>query len=209
MLISNGESQVKVEVNFVFRGTLLPPSSTSLVAAAQEAFAANVQVPVLCTAELYGSKLVAALDRQHPRDLFDVMLMLERFGLPEAFVDCFVVYLAGHDRPVHEVLFPNEQPIDVVFEQEFVGMTAMPVALDALKATRRTLLETLPKALSSQHRQFLLSLVKAEPDWQSLPFAHVQYLPALQWKLRNLEKLRRNATKFAFQHDVLAERLGA
>ena len=88
-------------------------------------------------------------------------------------------------------------------------MTAVPVALDALKATRRTLLETLPKALSSQHRQFLLSLVKAEPDWELLPFAHVQHLPALQWKLRNLEKLRRNATKFAFQHDVLAERLGA
>jgi hypothetical protein len=179
------------------------------VAAAQQTFAASLQVPVLSTPELYGSKLVAALDRQHPRDLFDAMLMLERFGLPESFVDCFVVYLAGHDRPVHEVLFPNEQPIDIVFEQEFVGMTAVPVALEALKATRRSLLETLPKALSSRNRQFLLSLVKAEPDWDLLPFAHAQHLPALQWKLRNLEKLRSNATKFALQHDVLAERLGA
>jgi predicted nucleotidyltransferase component of viral defense system len=209
LLISDGESQVKVEVNFVFRGTVLPPVTTSIVAAAQQTFAASLQVPVLSTPELYGSKLVAALDRQHPRDLFDAMLMLERFGLPESFVDCFVVYLAGHDRPVHEVLFPNEQPIDIVFEQEFVGMTAVPVALEALKATRRSLLETLPKALSSRNRQFLLSLVKAEPDWDLLPFAHAQHLPALQWKLRNLEKLRSNATKFALQHDVLAERLGA
>jgi hypothetical protein len=198
-----------VEVNFVFRGCLLPPEPTALVTAAQEAFAANIQVPVLSTPELYGSKLVAALDRQHPRDLFDVMLMLERFGLPEDFVDCFVVYLAGHDRPVHEVLFPNEQLIDVIFEQEFVGMTAKPVALDALKATRRTLLETLPNALTDRHRQFLLSLVKAEPRWELLPFAHARELPALQWKLQNLQKLRRNAQKFALQHDELAKRLQA
>jgi len=47
LLISDGESQVKVEVNFVFRGTVLPPASTSLVAAAQDAFAANLAVPVL------------------------------------------------------------------------------------------------------------------------------------------------------------------
>jgi len=98
-----------VEVNFVFRGTVLPPVLVGLTAAAQEKFSANIEVPVLATPELYGSKLVAALDRQHPRDLFDVQLMFSRFGLPEQFLDCFVVYLAGHDRPVHEVLFPTSR----------------------------------------------------------------------------------------------------
>jgi hypothetical protein len=33
------------------------------------------QVPTLANAELYGSELVAALDRQHPRDIFDVQHM--------------------------------------------------------------------------------------------------------------------------------------
>ncbi|MBB5503240.1 nucleotidyl transferase AbiEii/AbiGii toxin family protein [Paraburkholderia sp. MM5384-R2] len=116
----------KVEVNFVFRGAVLPPAPLQLTAVAQDMLSANIKVPVLATPELYGSKLVVALDRQHPRDLFDVQLMFARFGLPAEFLDCFVVYLAGHDRPVHEVLFPNEQDIDVISETEFIGMTTRP-----------------------------------------------------------------------------------
>ncbi|MDP3247954.1 MAG: nucleotidyl transferase AbiEii/AbiGii toxin family protein [Polaromonas sp.] len=207
LLIRDGDIEVKVEVNFVFRGTVMQPVHTDLTPAAQSAFAANVKVPVLATAELYGGKLVAALDRQHPRDLFDVMLMLERFGLPESFVDCFVIYLAGHDRPVHEVLFAPEKPIDVLFEQEFVGMTTEPVALAQLKAARETMFSTLPRALTVRHRDFLLSLTRAEPDWTLLPFAHAGHLPALRWKLENLGRLRRNAEKFKQQHSLLREGL--
>lgn len=198
----------KVEVNFVFRGAVLPPAPLQLTAVAQDMLSANIKVPVLATPELYGSKLVVALDRQHPRDLFDVQLMFARFGLPAEFLDCFVVYLAGHDRPVHEVLFPNEQDIDVIFETEFSGMTNTPVTLDELKATRRRLMAELPKALSDWQRGFLLSLVQAEPDWSLLPFAHVQHLPAVRWKLMNLAKLRKNVAKFKQQPDALLERLG-
>jgi hypothetical protein len=207
LFVSDGESEVKVEVNFVFRGTALPPVRTPLSADAQRRFAANIDVPILAIPELYGSKLVAALDRQHPRDLFDVQLMYSRFGLPEAFLDCFIVYLAGHNRPVHEVLFPGEHDIDAVFEAEFIGMTNVPVTVDELKATRKKLMEELPRALSERQRGFLLSLVQAEPDWSLLPFEHAQRLPAIQWKLMNLAKLRKNAAKFRQQHDALLKRL--
>jgi hypothetical protein len=207
LFVSDGDSEVKVEVNFVFRGTVLPPVPTPMTAVAENMFSANIVVPVLATPELYGSKLVAALDRQHPRDLFDVQLMFARFGLPAEFLDCFVVYLAGHDRPVHEVLFPNEQDIDVIFEAEFIGMTNTPVTLEELKATRRRLMAELPKALSDHQRGFLLSLVQAEPDWSLLPFAHVQHLPAIRWKLMNLAKLQKNTAKFKQQHDELFEHL--
>ena len=44
------------------------------------------------------AKLVAAMDRQHPRDLFDVQLMYDRFGLRPDFVECFIVYLAAHNH---------------------------------------------------------------------------------------------------------------
>ena len=98
-------AQVKVEVNFVFRGTVLPVQTQPLLASAQALFTTAVDLPVLASAELYGSKLVAAMDRQHPRDVFDVMHMLAQFGWRGDFVDCFVAYLAGHNRPVHEVLF--------------------------------------------------------------------------------------------------------
>jgi predicted nucleotidyltransferase component of viral defense system len=124
LLIEDGLAQVKVEVNFVFRGTLLPVLPRAMTQAAQDVFTTSVTLPVLDTTELYGSKLVAAMDRQHPRDMFDVAVMLERFGWVDAFVDCFVAYLAGHNRPVHEVLFPARKPLESMYMNEFRGMTS-------------------------------------------------------------------------------------
>lgn len=207
LFVSGAGVEVKVEINFVFRGTVLPPERRTLVQTAQQLFAISVEVPVLAAPELYGGKLVAALDRQHPRDLFDVQLMMAGGGWSEALLDCFVVYLAGHNRPAHEVLFPNEKPLEAVFESEFVGMTSAPVRLDELVATRRRLMHELPRALLPRHRQFLLSVVRAEPAWDLLPYAHVERLPALQWKLQNLAKLKKNDRKFKQQHDELAARL--
>jgi predicted nucleotidyltransferase component of viral defense system len=105
--IFSAEAEVKVEVNFVFRGTVLPIQTLSLSEKTQALFSKNIQVPVLSPSELYGSKLVAAMDRQHPRDFFDVLKMYESHGLTQEILDCFVAYLAGHNRPVHEVLFSN------------------------------------------------------------------------------------------------------
>lgn len=206
MFIRNGDVEVKVEVNFVFRGTVLPPQQRPLVPAAQSLFSANIEVPVLDTAELYGSKLVAALDRQHPRDLFDVQLMLAARGWDETLLDCFVVYLAGHNRPAHEVLFPRAKPLAAIFAAEFAGMTSAPAHLDDLVATRTRMLDELPRALLPRHRQFLLSLLRCEPDWTLMPYPHLEQLPALQWKLQNLARLRKNPGKFRQQHDELAAR---
>jgi hypothetical protein len=207
LFVSGAGVELKVEVNFVFRGTVLPPERRALTPAAQKMFSAHVEVPVLAEPELYGGKLVAALDRQHPRDLFDVQLMLAGGGWSDDLLDCFVVYLAGHNRPAHEVLFPNEKPLEAVFENEFVGMTSAPVGLDELTATRQRLMHELPRALQTRHRQFLLSMVRAEPQWHLLPHAHLAQLPALHWKLHNLARLRKNADKFRRQHDELAARL--
>ena len=80
LVVGNDTAQVKVEVNFVFRGTVLPVEPRRLVASAQDLFTTDLAVPILASAELYGSKLVAAMDRQHPRDIFDVMHMLDQFG---------------------------------------------------------------------------------------------------------------------------------
>jgi nucleotidyltransferase AbiEii toxin of type IV toxin-antitoxin system len=43
---------------------------------------------------MYAGKLCAALDRQHPRDLFDVMLLQKAEGIDRALFDVFLVYLA-------------------------------------------------------------------------------------------------------------------
>ena len=209
IIVSRPETQVKIEVNFVFRGTVLPVQILSLSKSTQELFSKNIDVPSLAVSELYGSKLVAALDRQHPRDLFDVMKMYETHGLTSEIIDCFVVYLAGHNRPVHEVLFANRQPIAEIFRNEFAGMTYEEVSVEELEAVRSTLMEELPRALTVAHKDFLLSLVQGCPDWRKLACGHVGDLPALKWKLQNLAKLKaKDRDRFDFQYAELARLFG-
>lgn len=208
IIVSSAEIQVKIEVDFVFRGTVLPVQMLSLSKGTQVLFSKNIEVPSLAVSELYGSKLVAALDRQHPRDLFDVKKMYETYGLTSEIVDCFVVYLAGHNRPVHEVLFPNPQPIAEIFNNEFAGMTYEVVNVEELESVRSKLMEGLPKALTEKHKEFLLSLVRGFPDWEKLSYGHLRDLPALKWKLQNLEKLKaKDLERFDFQYEELVRLL--
>jgi len=72
LVVENETSQVKIEVNVVFRGGVLPPERRTLSARASDLFSVELDLPTPAPDELYASKRVAALDRQHPRDLFDV-----------------------------------------------------------------------------------------------------------------------------------------
>lgn len=208
LFIRRGRNQVKVEVNHVFRGTVLPVETQRLGDEARKLFTTELSVPVLATPELYGSKLVAAMDRQHPRDLFDVRGLFEHGGLIAEIVECFVCYLAGHNRPVHEVLFSRDQDISSTFENEFVGMTRNPITLTELQQVRSKLKRELPAALTANQHQFLLGLVAGEPDWSLMKCPHLSQLPAIKWKLQNLAKLKKsNPDKFAQQAKELRERL--
>jgi Nucleotidyl transferase AbiEii toxin, Type IV TA system len=196
--------QVKIEVNHVFRGTVLPTEQRRLVKKARDLFTTDLSVPVLSGPELYGSKIVAALDRQHPRDFFDLLGMYEKGDLTPEIVECFVSYLAGHNRPVHEVLFFRNKDILSVFQNEFIGMTTEAVEVDVLLAVRERLRNDLPKKLTDAQRRFLLGLVQGEPDWELMTCSHLSELPAIRWKLQNLAKLKKsNPRKFALQAQQL------
>ncbi|OZB39338.1 MAG: hypothetical protein B7X50_09845, partial [Alishewanella sp. 34-51-39] len=159
--------------------------------------------------ELYAGKLVAALDRQHPRDLFDVWQLYESGGISDGMVECFVVYLAGHNRPTHEVLFGNDKNIAGEYERAFVGMTEVDCSLETLLEARVRLRHELPGRLSAQHKQFLSGLTRAQPDWSLLQCQHAAQLPALRWKLSNLETFRkRRPEDFTAQADALDAGLG-
>lgn len=204
LLLERSGVRVKVEVNHVFRGTLHEPLEMVLAQEAQNRFFSELSLPVLRKSELYGSKLVAAMDRQHPRDLFDVLGLYENEGLTGDVVECFVGYLAGHNRPVHEVLFASKLEMSRAYANEFSGMTLEPVELTRLVEIRERLFEELPRALSVAHRSFLMSLVAAEPDWGLMAFAHLHEMPAIRWKLQNLKRLRSsNPVKFKEQSDQL------
>ncbi|WP_288105688.1 nucleotidyl transferase AbiEii/AbiGii toxin family protein [Limnobacter sp.] len=207
LFVSDSEAMVKVEVNYVFRGSIFKPERKALSPKTQALFTTNVELPLLNTAELYGGKMVAALDRQHPRDWFDVWKMRETLGVPPQFVDSFVVYLAGHNRPMHEVLFGKPKGLRALFNAEFEGMTTEPVTLDALEQTSNWFFEALPRMLTEKHKQFLLSLAKAEPQWDLMGIGHLEHLPGISWKLVNLRKLEvRDFSRFKAQHALLAEK---
>lgn len=157
--------------------------------------------------DVYGGKLVAAMDRQHPRDLFDVMQLLAHEGLTPGTRRAFVVYLASHNRPVHEVPFPTLRNIEQEYKRNFKGM-ADPVELAALLAARERMLQELQSGLDADERGFLLSLVEGNPQWPLLGIAHLDQLPGIRWKLQNLSQLRQKSPrKFAEQIEMLANRL--
>lgn len=209
LIVEREDLSVKIEVNTVIRGTVHPTQTRGLTAAASEALMADLELTLLSPEEIYGGKLVAAMDRQHPRDLFDVMELFAHGGITPEIRRAFVVYLASHNRTIHEVLFPTPKDIQLAYEGSFVGMTTEPVTLDALLAARERMFQELPSALDANEREFLRTLVRAQPDWSLLGIPHLEELPAIRWRLQNLEQLSRSQPeRFRALADALDERLG-
>ena len=163
LIVQRDDISVKVEVNTVIRGAVHPARRRGLTPSASDMLMADVELPLLAEEEVYGSKLVAAMDRQHPRDLFDVREMLAHGGLTPGITQCFVVYSASHNRTIHEVLIPVPKDISLAYESAFVGMTAVPVSQAVLLETRERVFRELPQALSANEREFLRTLVRADP----------------------------------------------
>lgn len=188
ILVRRGRSQVKVEVSPVLRGTLHPPQERDVVEAVEDEYG-FAAVQVVSLPDLYGGKICAALDRQHPRDLFDVKLLLDQGGLDRSVFEGFLVYLLGHPRPLNEVINPRLKALDDVYRQEFVGMARADIPLQQLEGARHELLTRLGQLMTDEDVRFLLSFKQGAPDWALLPLAGVDRLPAVRWKLANIQKM--------------------
>lgn len=189
LIVAAGQTRIKIEPNEVIRGSVFAAEERELTRSAEEMFELSVTAQTLSVADLYGGKFCAALDRQHPRDLFDVMVLLENEGISEEIRKAFVVYLASHDRPMNELLDPMRKDIRRVYESEFAGMTIKTVQYEDLIGARETLIETLKKDLTEGEKAFLVSLKAGQPDWNALAIQGIEKLPAIQWKLMNIEKM--------------------
>ena len=204
LLVRRGNVELKVEVNFVMRGTVHPVRNASLSPRASEVLLADLELQVVSLEDMYGGKLVAAMDRQHPRDLFDSLQLFAHEGITPAIRRAFVVYLASHNRPVHEVLFPIVRDVSQEYEHTFKGMTAEPVELSELIAARESLIRQLQRDLDADERKFLISFVRNQPDWSLLGIPHLPELPGIRWKLHNLGQLAKlSPKKFVAQAEVL------
>jgi hypothetical protein len=106
------------------------------------------------------------------------------------------------------VLFPTPKDIRLAYEGSFTGMTTEPLTLEALLKTRERLFRELPAAIDANEREFLRTLVRAEPDWSLLDVPHLEQLPAIRWRLQNLQLLgRNNPSRLRALSDALDERL--
>lgn len=205
LLISARSVDIKLEVNLVGRGTFLPPETMPLCKRAQDEFDVFCVMPIMPLGQLYGGKICAALDRQHPRDLFDIKYMLAGQGFTDDIKTGFLLCLLASDRPIHEVIRPNLQDQRQAMTNQFEGMSEDLFSYDDYESIRLQLIETIHARLTEVDKKFLLSVKNLEPDWSLYNF---ERFPAVQWKLQNLRKLKdSNPDKHREQYEALKDRL--
>lgn len=185
--ISNKDALIKIEVNQGIRGLMGDTSALVLCDKAQEEFDAFCSIQGVSFGQLYGGKIVAALDRQHPRDLFDVKDLLENEGFTEEIKEGFLFTLLSSKRPIKEVLFPNLIDQEQAFANQFMGMTEKPFSYADFEQTREKLVQVVREGLTETDKTFIINFENASPDWSIYDF---EKFPAIQWKLQNLLVLK-------------------
>ena len=189
VLVRQGATEIKIETSPVARGTVHPPELRAVTDGVAEAFG-FAEMKVVSFEDLFGGKLHAAVDRQHPRDLFDVKLLYDNEGLTDALFRTFLIYVASSGRPPHELIRPSFSELEEAFVKEFEGMTIEPVSLIELKDARARLTGDLLARLDALAMRFLLTLHDAEPVFDAIGLPLAAALPAVRWKLLNLAKLK-------------------
>ena len=202
IVVSGDTAQIKIEVSPVARGTLHHPKLMAVVEAVENDFG-YAEIPVVSLPDLYGGKLCAAMDRQHPRDLFDVHMLLAEEGITREIFVGFLTYTLSHPRPIHEVMSPRWKDLADVFHTEFKGMTNEPIQLEVLVETRNHMIKALQAQFTEQDRDFLLSFKRGEPDWRLFDEPTAAQLPEVRWKLMNIQKLAENKVKHNAQCSAL------
>ena len=139
LLARLGHAEIKIETSPVTRGVVHDPEIRTVSAAVEDAYG-YAEMQIVSFEDLFAGKLHAALDRQHPRDLYDVTLLYENEGLTQDLLQTFLIYVASSPRPAHELLDPNLIDLGQPYAREFEGMTRTPVPLDTLLATRLRLI---------------------------------------------------------------------
>jgi predicted nucleotidyltransferase component of viral defense system len=140
---------IKIEVNMVARGLLGEVTRAQLCETAQQQFDAFCVMPIVPMAQLYGGKICAALDRQHPRDLFDVKLLLENEGFTDEIKRGFLLSLVSSNRPTHEMLDPHLLDQHIAFVNQFTGMSVEAFSYDDYEATSASPLHLNPFRLTT------------------------------------------------------------
>lgn len=201
LLVFNKETRIIIEPNLVLRGSVFDCEIHKLCQSAQDEFLSYFTIKTLSFADIYGGKICAALARQHPRDLFDIKILLENEGISESVRKAFVIYLASNPRPMHELLNPMEnlENMQKIYNEGFSGMTKNPVPYEELVESKRQLIKIILTELTSNEREFLISVKNGEPNWSLMSIPGIEKLPGLAWKSVNIKKMEPQKQKDALE----------
>jgi len=204
VIVSNRVASIKIEPNYTIRGGVYTPTIQPICGRAEREYG-YAEMQIISPAELYGGKICAALDRQHPRDLFDVQGLLKKKKKDSNLTKGFLAMLLGHNKPVHELLNPIQKDQADVFKKEFTGMTDTDFSYQDHVRIFGDLVRLVQKEITP-YKSFLLDFVSLNPDFPSLGIPNLDRMPAIRWKLQNLEKLKTsNPGKFEEQYKKLVQ----
>ncbi|MBV5343084.1 nucleotidyl transferase AbiEii/AbiGii toxin family protein, partial [bacterium] len=86
---------------------------------AQVDFDSFCEVSVVSKQQLWGGKIIAALDRQHPRDLFDIRNLLTGNGITTEIKNGLIFFMLCSKRPIHELLSPQIIDQQTILNSQF------------------------------------------------------------------------------------------
>jgi len=204
LIVSNRVASIKIEPNYTIRVCVYTPTIQPICGRAEREYG-YAEMQIISSAELYGGKICAALDRQHPRDLFDVQGLVAAVEQDPNLIKGFLAMLLGHNKPVHELLSPISKDQAEVFDKEFAGMTDTHFSYQDHIRIFRELVRFVQNGITP-YKSFLLDFVSLNPDFPSLGIPNLDRMPAIHWKLQNLEKLKNNNPgKFNEQYKKLRQ----
>ncbi len=204
LLCVRSGTKIKVEVNTTMRGVIKPPQLKQTAPAVRKEFGKFAAIAIVSNAELFGGKICAALDRQHPRDLFDINQLFNAGGITEEIKEGFIIALLSHNKPINEMFKPHFQNQESAFTGQFEGMALRSFSYADFESTRERLVKEINALLTENDKKLLLSFKAGNPDWSFSQTEQLQNLPAIKWKLQNIQKFKQQDSK---QHAVALQKL--
>lgn len=185
----NNNAEVKIEINIINRGIISRPETYTLCQAAQDHFNLFCEMNIVPQGQFFGGKIVAALDRQHPRDLFDSKILLDKTNLTSKLMEGFLFCLFSSKRPLIEILNPNILHQETALANQFAGMSAENFTYSIFENERIRLVNAIHKSLTLQQKEMIISFAEGQPQWM---YENWSTYPGIAWKLLNINKLKQN-----------------
>lgn len=189
IFVRSNNVEVKVEINLVVRGAVYSPTIRMLTNPVQNMFKRSAEMLCLHPNDLYGGKICAALDRQNPRDFFDLYCFFKKNSYSRELHKTFMIYLLSSKRPISDLIVPNKQDLTISYEKLFAGMSELDVDCVMLEKTRDTLFDLVKNSFTDKDKEFLMSFKKGEPLWDLFAIENAKEFPSIKWKLYNIQNM--------------------